>query len=115
MNQEKMNIESGPGKRAGHQVVKVLGPIRHGELEPLQDAVKASSGSALILDLAGVPYIDSSAIGVLVHAYVSCQKSGRKLALVGMTGRVRNVLHLASVDILFTSFESVLEAEETLA
>jgi anti-sigma B factor antagonist len=115
MNREKMNIESGPGKHAAQDVLKVSGPIRQGALEPLQDAVKASHGSAVILDLSGVPYIDSSAIGVPVHTHVSCQKSGRKLALVGMTGRVRNVLHLASVDILFTTFESVSEAQEAFA
>jgi anti-anti-sigma regulatory factor len=49
-----------------------------------------------------------------VRVYVTCQKTGRKLALAGMNGRVANVLHLVGVDILFTTFDSVSQAEESL-
>ena len=109
-----MTVEAGAGSRAGQHILKVSGPIKYGSLEPLQAAIQSASAHALILDLTDVPYMDSSAVGVLVQAYVSCRKAQRKLALVGMSGRVRNVLHLASVDILFTTFDSLPEAEEAL-
>jgi anti-anti-sigma factor len=114
MNFNQMTVEERAGSRAGQHVLKVSGPIKYGSLEPLQAAIQAVPAHALILDLADVPYMDSSAVGVLVQAYVSCRKSQRKLALVGMSDRVRNVLHLASVDILFTTFDTMPEAEEAL-
>ena len=54
------------------------------------------------------------AIGALVRAYVFCNKSGRKLMLVGMNHRVRNVLHLTGVDSLFDTYASIAEAESAL-
>lgn len=109
-----MNVEARSGTRPGLYVVKVSGPIQYGSLEPLQAAIQSAPAHALILDLTDVPYMDSSAVGVLVQAYVSCRKAQRPLALVGVSSRVRNVLHLASVDILFTMFDTMSEAEDAL-
>jgi anti-anti-sigma factor len=114
MNSNQMTVEGRSGSRDGHRILKVSGPIKYGSLEPLQEAIQSAPADALILDLADVPYMDSSAVGVLVQAYVSCRKSQRKLALVGMSDRVRNVLHLASVDILFNIYDTMPEAEAAL-
>lgn len=96
------------------QVLAIKGAIRYGALDPLQEAVQDAKEPALILDMTGVPYMDSSAVGALVRVYVTSQKAGRKLALVGMNARVANVLRLVGVDILFASFDSVTQAEESL-
>jgi anti-sigma B factor antagonist len=68
----------------------------------------------LIVDLSEVPMMDSVAIGALVRAFVSCHKSGRKLALVGMNHRVQNVLHITGIAPLFDSYATVAQAEEAL-
>jgi anti-anti-sigma factor len=114
MNSNQMTVEGRSSSRDGHHILKVSGPIKYGSLEPLQEAIQSAPAHALILELTDVPYMDSSAVGVLVQAYVSCRKSQRKLALVGVTDRVRNVLHLASVDILFNIFDTMPEAEAAL-
>jgi anti-sigma B factor antagonist len=111
---DKLIVQGRAGTRPGVQVLAITGPIRYGALEPLQEAVKSAKEPALILEMSGVPYMDSTAVGVLVQAYVTCQKSGRKLALVGMNGRIANILRLVGVDILFTTFDSVSQAEESL-
>jgi anti-sigma B factor antagonist len=96
------------------QVLAIMGAIRYGAMDSLQEAIQGAKEPALILDMSGVPYMDSTAVGALVRVYVTCQKTGRKLALAGMNGRVANVLHLVGVDILFTTFDSVSQAEESL-
>ena len=48
----------------------------------------------LIIDLTDTPSLDSMAVGTLVRAYVSCQKAGRKLVLVGLNYRVKNILQI---------------------
>ncbi len=79
-----------------------------------RNAAKSSAQPKLIIDLTEVPFIDSAALGAFVHTYISCRNTGRYLALVGMTNRVSNVFHLASLDVLFTSYPSVEAAEEAL-
>jgi len=78
------------------------------------EAVRAAPGAAMIIDLSEVPSIDSAAIGALVHAHVHCQKAGRRLALVGLNHRARAVLKITSVDILFTTYPTLAEAEQAL-
>lgn len=79
-----------------------------------QNAVQAATGSSLIIDLSEVPYIDSAALGSLVHTYVSCQKNQRRLALVGLTHRVSNVIKLSALDALFQTYATLPEAEDAL-
>lgn len=96
------------------QVLTITGAIRYGALDLLNEAIQNAKEPALILDMSGVPYMDSTAVGALVRVYVTCQKAGRKLALVGMNGRVANILRLVGVDILFSTFDSLPHAEDAL-
>jgi anti-sigma B factor antagonist len=110
-----MNMERRVGSHEGQQIVRVHGPLRLEMIEPFRNVVKSVEDPALIIDLSDVPFIDSSAVAALVHAYVSRHKAGQKLALVGLNTRIRSLLHSTSVDLLFTTFESLDQAEEALA
>jgi len=108
-------VEGRAGDRAGQHILRVTGPVTLGAVSAFEEALRAVTGPALIIDLTEVPYIDSAALGALVHAYVSCRKAGRRLALVGASHRVKAVMQLTRVDLLFTSFETLGEAEQALA
>ena len=56
------------------------------------DALAAKGEKKLVLNLAGVPYIDSSGLGEIVYAYTTMQKRGGKLVLCALTKRVENFL-----------------------
>jgi len=59
--------------------------------------VRADKAAVVIIDLAQVPYIDSAGIGALMGAYVSRQRDGRMLALVGVNQRVQQALEITRV------------------
>ena len=115
MQPQPFQIVGRAGPREGQYILKAQGPIGMSSRATFLDAVKSAQGNALIIDLSEVPHIDSAAVGALVHAYVSCQKAGRKLGLVGLTHRVSNVMKISAVDALFTTYPTVSEAEEALA
>ena len=73
--------------------------------------VRGSKAPTLILDLTEVPYIDSAGIGALVGAYVNHQKEGRRLALVGVTQRVRNTMQVTHVEQFFPFYDTVAAAQ----
>jgi anti-anti-sigma factor len=56
--------------------------------------------------------VDSAGIGALVGAYVSSEKDGRSLALVGVVERVRNALKVTRVEQFFRFFDSLVAAEQ---
>jgi len=64
----------------------------------------------LILNLGAVPYMDSSAIAVLVEALQKMRKAGGKICLTNLQPRVKGLLEIARLDSIF-----VLTADETEA
>jgi anti-anti-sigma factor len=57
---------------------------------------------ALIIDLAAVTFIDSTALGALVRLRNVAEDSGRKFVLIGVPDRVLRVLAIAGLDTVFT-------------
>ena len=55
----------------------------------------------LILNLAEVPYMDSSAIAVLVEALQKIRKTGGKIYLTHLQPRVKGLLEIARLDTIF--------------
>ena len=62
----------------------------------------------LILNLSAVPYMDSSAIAVLVEALQKMRKTGGKIFLTNLQPRVKGLLEIARLDSIF----SVVASEE---
>jgi anti-anti-sigma factor len=115
MSPETFRVVSQPSSLTGQQILQLQGPFTSTASAIFVDAVAAADAPRLILDLTEVPMVDSMAVGALVRAFVSCHKSGRKLALVGLNHRVHNVLHLTGIAPLFDTYATVAEAEAGLA
>ncbi len=56
----------------------------------------------LVLDLAGVNYIDSSGVGTIVELRRRTDRSGGDLVLAGLQERVRSVFEITKLDKFFT-------------
>jgi len=111
MPQDPLQIEDVSGTPAGQRVLRLSGPILISNFFEFQALVRGSASPTLILDLTQVPYIDSAGIGALVGAYVNHQKDGRRLALVGVTQRVRNTMQITRVEQFFPLYDTVATAE----
>ena len=114
MPTETFQVKERAGADERVQILEVTGSITSSTSDAFQDAVKRVSAPCLILDLTGAPSVDSMAVGALVRAFVTCNRSGRKLALVGLAHRVQNVLQLTGVAPLFDTYATVAEAERAL-
>lgn len=106
-----LTIETRDGAAPGHRVMKLAGPLVLKNIFDFQPAVRGETAPLLVLDMTEVPYVDSAGIGALVNVHVSCQRSGRKLALVGVNKRSRDVLGITQVESLFRFYDTVEQAE----
>lgn len=95
-------------------ILSLHGPLTMENVPPFLNAVRRESASTVILDFAGVPYLDSSGLGSLVSAYTSCQKAGRRVALTGVNQRVMKVFEITKVEAIFLMFPTVSEALDAL-
>lgn len=64
--------------------------------------VMKTAPKRLVIDLSGVPYMDSSGVATLVEALQSTRKCGAKLLLCALTPRVRSILEISRLDTVFT-------------
>jgi anti-sigma B factor antagonist len=87
------------------------GPFTIEDIFGIQSDLRSLKPPCLIIDLAGVPFMDSSALGVIMNAFVSAQGSGRKVLLANLSDRVRTLLETTRVDRVLPVFESVAAAE----
>ena len=60
----------------------------------------------LVLNLGEVPYMDSSAIAVLVEALQKLRKQGGKIYLTQLQPRVKGLLEIARLDTIFVIAEN---------
>ncbi|HZC22081.1 MAG TPA: STAS domain-containing protein [Candidatus Binatia bacterium] len=114
MPQEPLHIEDLSGLPDGQRVLRLEGPVTISNFFEFQSLVRGNTSRHLILDLSGVPYMDSAGIGALVGAYVNHQKDGRSLALVGVADRVRSALQVTRVEQFFKFYENQVTARDAL-
>jgi anti-anti-sigma factor len=115
MAEEKFSVEVRAGSTPSCSVISVTGPLVLEGVFKFQAAWRSSTEQKLIFDLSGVPYMDSSAIGSLVNAHVSCANHRRAMALAGVHERVKQILTVTQVATLFSFFPDVATAEAALS
>jgi anti-sigma B factor antagonist len=65
----------------------------------------------MIVDLASVPYMDSSGVATLVEAMQIARKQDTRLVLCCMQDKVRSIFEIARLDRVFTIVASTEDAE----
>ncbi len=64
----------------------------------------------VVVDLTGVPYMDSSGVATLVEAMQVARRSKIKLVLCCLQDRVRSIFEIAKLDMVFTIVGDVGDA-----
>jgi anti-sigma B factor antagonist len=64
----------------------------------------------ILLNLAGVGYIDSSGLGQLVSSYMSAGKEGGQLKLLNLTEKLKDLLVITKLLTVFDTYEDEGEA-----
>jgi len=64
----------------------------------------------LLLNLEGVPYIDSAGLGEIVRTYTTVSRQGGNLKLVNLTKRITDLLSITKLLTVFETFDSEPDA-----
>jgi anti-anti-sigma factor len=105
-------IERTEGKAPGTLIFRLIGPVTLRNLFGLQQQLRGSASPSLtILDLSGVPYMDSAGMGAIINHYVHCQNKGVLLIVAGVNSRVMELFKMTKVDTVISLAATVEEAE----
>ena len=64
----------------------------------------------ILLNLEGVPYIDSAGLGEIVRTYTTVQRQGGKLKLLHLTKRIQDLLSITKLLTVFETYDSEPDA-----
>ena len=95
-------------------ILDLSGEVRIGEGSiALRDSIRKLSDEGkkkVLLNLAGVKYMDSSGVGELIANYTTISRSGGQLKLLNLTDRIQNLLVITKLLTVFDSYENEAEA-----
>jgi anti-sigma B factor antagonist len=100
----------------GVAVVDCGGRIVFGDESTLvRDTVKKLIGEnkKIVLNLAGVTYIDSGGLGTLVGLYTTAHNAGGAVKLAHLTERVTDLLQVTKLVTVFEVYDTVEKAVES--
>jgi anti-anti-sigma factor len=108
-------IERKEGKAPGTLVFHLTGPVTLRNLFDLQGQLRSGElPRTSILDLSGVPYMDSAGMGAIMNYYTHCQNRGVKLIVAAVSSRVMELFKMTRVDKVIAFAPTVEEAEAGL-
>ena len=84
--------------------------------ELLKDKINsllAAGKKKLLLNLEGVPYIDSAGLGEVVRTYTTVSRQGGSLKLLNLTKRIEDLLAITKLLTVFETFDSEAEAVQS--
>jgi anti-sigma B factor antagonist len=109
---DPLKVEIEAGKTPTTRIIRLTGPLTLRNIFDLQTQFRNDQPTPLnILDLTGVPYMDSAGMGVVVNYHVHCQNKGGKLIAVGVTPRIMELFKITRVDAVIRMAATVEEAE----
>jgi anti-sigma B factor antagonist len=90
-------------------ILEMFGKITIGEGSvQLRDAVRVlldAGRNKIVLNLAGVSYMDSSGIGELVSRYTTTKNTGGKLKLLSLPKKIKDLLMITKLLTVFEIYE----------
>jgi anti-sigma B factor antagonist len=86
--------------------------------ELLKDKINsllADGKKKLVLNLEGVPYIDSAGLGEIVRTFTTVSRQGGKLKLLNLTKRIEDLLAITKLLTVFETFDSEADAVKSFS
>lgn len=112
---EQMVMEKMPSSVADVTVFRLKGPFTLTTMFAFQTELRDPSLKGVIIDLSGVPYMDSAALGVLLGQWSHAQHGGYRYELVGLSPRVHTIFEITHTDSVLPIYPAQTDAENNFA
>ncbi len=107
-------------RRVGNvAIVDLNGKVTLGEntgiLRDELKSVLAQGNKNIILNMAGVSYVDSAGLGELVGVYTTAANQGGAVKLLHLQGKMKDLMQVTKLHTIFPSFEDEQQAISSFA
>jgi anti-anti-sigma factor len=112
--QESLTIDVVESASGAH-LMKLNGPLTIRTLFDFQTVSRRELTKPVIVDLTGVPYMDSAGLGCVVSVFTSCQNKGLGFALCGLSSRLQTLFEVTHVSTILPIFDNLEAAEAEIS
>ena len=107
-----LKIEPIPGSKPGTVILRLTGPVTLNSVSPLRALFRGTEPPQhTILDLGGVPFMDSAGMSEIINHEVYCRDKHVLLTLARVTPRVLSMFRITRLERVLTLTTTVEEAE----
>ncbi len=96
---------------SGVHLIKLSGPLTLRTLFDFQTAARHYPERPLVVDAAGIPYMDSAGLGAIIGIFAACQRTGQQFAISSVPERVQVLFEMTGVRDMLPCFSSIEDAE----
>lgn len=93
----------------------VMGGPAAGALSETLRGLLAAGKKNIVLDLAGVKFMNSSGLGMLISGFTSVKKEEGSLVLANVTEKIESLLMITKLITIFEHFETVDDAVKSFS
>jgi anti-sigma B factor antagonist len=111
---DEFKVESLPGLSNDVLILRLSGPFTVRGIFDFRESVLSGNNPVTVIDLTGVPYMDSAALGEIIRVHTSSLRQQRRYALVGASERLHNLFRVAGVHQILVMYPTLEEAEQKL-
>ena len=94
-------------------ILGVKGKLILDEVDLLRNKVTSlvdQNRRKLLLDLGGVPYVDSAGLGEIVRCHTTVTRQGGQLKLLNLTKRIQDLMTITKLSNVFDTYDSEPDA-----
>jgi anti-sigma B factor antagonist len=110
MTTPHLELERDSGSNKDLLVTRLRGKLSLETVHDFMTTLRPEPATRLVLDMSGVPYMDSAGVGALVSLFVNRRNNQKSLALTGLTPQGIAVLQVSGLVKLLPIFASVEDA-----
>ncbi|MBU0639144.1 MAG: STAS domain-containing protein [Planctomycetes bacterium] len=115
MNKKEDPLQIQTREEDGQRIVQISGEVDLGsspQLRTMLVELASQRPARVIVDLAGVGYMDSSGVGTMVELKRTIERNGGEVVLAALQPRVRSVFEITQLDKFFVIATDVAEARK---
>ena len=106
----KLEVEKLPSSNETLTVYKANGKLSLETVNEFLPKLRAENAQTIVLDMAGVSFLDSAGVGALVSLFVSRRNQGKVFALAALPPQAVAVVTVAGLQNLLPVYKTVDEA-----
>ena len=110
---EQLEVSRARGATGTTAILRLKGALTLASVHILEQSLREIGEVDTVIDVSGVPYIDSGGLGAILSRWSKNQRASRRFALTGTHRRIDSLLEITKVNTILPIFATPEDADRS--